>query len=351
MATEYDVDSVAAWIRRSDLSQAQHEALREALEFQSVVSSQVLAGSDSCSDDTGIDLFDGATQERPKEHGKVVEDGHPYLPAPPAEDLVRWRERFLMLTEPVDLSPAQYQEIWPFVDNLWTYNNQYKKEGCSVVNFKCRFFQKSKPTQGHNRRRKPIAKGRECKVSMKLLIDQELNGDRLVPTRYRFVRKNTVPHHEECSAQNIDGFKRCSALLNAAGSERYKGAPTASVWRLLKAENNPSARSIFLAAGGLYMKKSDVRNAGSGHEQRFSGGSGLRGGESVDAGQGEEPRRKQARARRYKQAEEATRKGLDLESVNGDQCGQSASSFGRMAGGHLQEESTCSLAEPDRLVF
>ena len=285
MATEYNVDSVAAWIHQSDLSQAQNEALCEGPGFQSVVPSQVPAGSDRDSDDTGTELIDGVTQERPEKRGKAVEDGHPYLPAPPAEDLVRWRERFFTLKEPIDLSPAQYQEIWPFVDNLWTYNNQFKKEGCTIVNFKCRFFQKSKSTQGTNRRIRLIEKGRECKVSMKLIIGQELNGDRLVPTRYHFVQRNNLAHHEECSVQSIDGFKRCSALMNAAGHERCKGAPTASVWRLLKAENNQSARSIFIAAGGLCMKKSDVRNAGKAYEQRFPD---LQGGASLKAGQGED---------------------------------------------------------------
>lgn len=256
MATELVLDPVAAWTHQPDLSQvAQDETLLEDAEYQPVVPNQVPAESNGDSEDS--------------EFAKVVEDGHPYLPAPPAEDLVRWRERFFRLEEPIDLSPAQYREIWPFVDNLWTYNNQPIKEGRTVVYFKCRFFQKSKPTQGANRRIRRIEKGRECKVSMKLTIDQEIHGDRLVPTRYHFVRRNTSAHHEECSVRSIDGFKRCSALINAAGYQRCKGAPTANVWKVMKAENNESARSIFLAAGGLCMKKSDVRNAAQAYEHRF----------------------------------------------------------------------------------
>lgn len=54
-------------------------------------------------------------------------------------DIVALRLRLFLMEKPVELSPAQWDQVWPYIDNIWVWNKVRVSEvGVETIYYLCR---------------------------------------------------------------------------------------------------------------------------------------------------------------------------------------------------------------------
>lgn len=178
--------------------------------------------------------------------------------------LAELRPKLFDPREPLRLSPEDFEKLWPFVDNIYTTLRSIPSvtsENSKTDFYPCRIRQSlaslkdaspsPKPEEaGRQNRRKRQRVGETCPMVLKVTTSRE-NED-MVCTVER--SDPNVGHSHDIDAS--DQFKRNTAIMDVARKESVKGFAPISVFNQMQAETDN-----MLAAGGKYMKISDVRNS------------------------------------------------------------------------------------------
>jgi 2,5-diamino-6-(ribosylamino)-4(3H)-pyrimidinone 5'-phosphate reductase len=170
------------------------------------------------------------------------------------------RQNLFEIEDTVELSPADFATYWPYMDNVWGKQRTgapTKEQGVVTEWYWCRLRKSAKPklqqpkpaAEGKKTRRKRNREDVECGMALKVIhTDGLVKSCRVV----RAVEKGMEHTHD---LDFLDSFKRNSAIMDTARREAVKGYLPASIFQQLWKEPDK-----MNAAGGKFMKVSDVRN-------------------------------------------------------------------------------------------
>ncbi len=170
------------------------------------------------------------------------------------------RQRLFEIEDEIELSPADFETYWPYMDNVWAKcrtGAPTKEKGVITEWYWCRLRKSSKhkpqppkPAEpGKRTRKKRSREDMECGMSLKVIrTDGLVKSCRVV----RGVEKGLKHTHD---LDFLDAAKRNSAIMDTARREAIKGFLPSSIYAQLWKE--PEKMSD---AGGKFMKVSDVRN-------------------------------------------------------------------------------------------
>lgn len=201
----------------------------------------------------------------PQQHGQpsdlassTTPLGYSLFSNPPSLGLIR--QRLFEIEDEIELSPADFETYWPFMDNVWgkcRTGVPTKEKGVVTEWYWCRLRKSSKPKpqtpkpppEGKKTRKKRVREDTECGMSVKVVhTDGLIKSCRVI----RGVEKG-ITHTHDLDA--LDGIKRNSAIMDTARREATKGFLPSSIFNELWKE-----RDKMIDAGGKFMKVSDVRN-------------------------------------------------------------------------------------------
>ncbi|KIW67344.1 hypothetical protein PV04_06605 [Phialophora macrospora] len=217
---------------------------------------------DQDEDDGGANGEAGAGADGKRTHGRqytVVDDEPPdYSVFDNPPNLAEIRQRLFSLEDPVQLSVADWHTYFPFVDNVWrkmrTTESQPEDHAITVEYYACRLRRASpksytpRPTpEGKQQRKKRAREEKTCAMTMKVVFN---------PNNTCTVSRATdgvVTHSHDLDY--IDGTKRNTGIMDTARREAAKAYMPASIyWKMWEEPEK------MHAAGGKFMKMSDVRN-------------------------------------------------------------------------------------------
>ena len=177
---------------------------------------------------------------------------------PPSLALIR--QRLFEIEDTVELSPADFATYWPYMDNIWgkqRTGQPTKEQGVITEWYWCRLRKaaKHKPQppkpapEGKKTRKKRSREDVECGMALKVIhTDGLVKSCKVV----RAVEQGIQHSHD---LDFLDNVKRNSAIMDTARREAVKGYLPASIFQQLWKEPDK-----MNAAGGKFMKVSDVRN-------------------------------------------------------------------------------------------
>ncbi|KAJ9606717.1 hypothetical protein H2200_008725 [Cladophialophora chaetospira] len=192
-------------------------------------------------------------------HYTVVEHEPPdYTVFDNPPNLADLRQRLFALEDPVQLPVTDWHTYFPFVDNVWrkmrTTESQPEAQTVTVEYYACRLRranQKSytpRPTpEGKQQRKKRTREEKTCAMTMKVVFQP---GNMCTVSR----ATDGVAKHSH-DLDYVDGTKRNTGIMDTARREAAKAFMPASIyWKMWEEPEK------MHAAGGKFMKMSDVRN-------------------------------------------------------------------------------------------
>jgi MULE transposase domain len=180
------------------------------------------------------------------------------------------RNILFTLPLPFSLSRANHEQFWPLIDNAYSIRRSrdvgFRKHDARPAHVRhdviCRF---------KRARAAPLAsQGKRASSTKRALIGCDVSFTLLAfPTHYEYYTISqsgdlgliTCSQHSH-SLDECDANKRNSLLRKLVGAEVAKGYHPATVIRSLTGEGNADARAQLAAAGGAYLTRQDVINAG-----------------------------------------------------------------------------------------
>jgi 2,5-diamino-6-(ribosylamino)-4(3H)-pyrimidinone 5'-phosphate reductase len=183
--------------------------------------------------------------------------GYSLFSDPP--NLALLRQRLFEIEDTVELSPTDFATYWPYMDNVWAKQRTgapAKEQGVVTEWYWCRLRKTAKPKlqpkptpEGKKTRKKRSREDVDCGMALKVIhTDGLIKSCRVV----RAVEKGMRHTHD---LDFLDSVKRNSAIMDTARRESVKGYLPASIFQQLWKEPDK-----MTAAGGKYLKVSDVRN-------------------------------------------------------------------------------------------
>ena len=175
-------------------------------------------------------------------------------------DLAATRQRLFDITETIEMSPTDFEQYFPYVDNVWRKTKTAAEDIVPGVNtevYWCRLRKAlglkphiPKPTpEGKTPRKKREKPDKTCNMALKITYSDG-------PVKKVIVTRN-VPETEEHThdLDYIDTVKRNGAIMDVARREATRSfLPTSIFWKM---QQEPDRME---EAGGKHMKVSDVRN-------------------------------------------------------------------------------------------
>jgi len=170
------------------------------------------------------------------------------------------RQRLFEIEDQIELSPTDWQTYLPFVDNVWRKQRgaELQKEGDgSGEVYWCKLRKNvhakphaPKPTpEGKQPRKKRAKEEKACPMAIKVVRTQ---GATEKYTVMRAVGRDVRHTHD---LDYMDSQKRNGAIMDIARAETNRGFLPGSVYWKMWTEPDK-----MVAAGGKFMKVSDVRN-------------------------------------------------------------------------------------------
>ena len=167
------------------------------------------------------------------------------------------RQRLFEIEDTIELSDADFEAYWPFVDNVWKKSESkkpIKKEHSHSEEYWCR-LKKRDPTKVHRPKPTPEGKTPRLKQPKKdtdcgMAINVHHEGGRYRITRA--VEKHVKHAHD---LDEADKAKRNTGIMNIARREAVQGfTPKSTFWKL------EQERDKMEDAGGKFMQIHDCRN-------------------------------------------------------------------------------------------
>jgi len=184
--------------------------------------------------------------------------GYSLFANPPGLRLLR--QRLFDVETPIVLSSDDFEAYWPYVDNVWTRTRKGEPQmedgsvtdwySCRLKNFGNKKSYVQKPTpEGKKSRRRRMREEINCGMSMKVVRTE----GPIKIYRIASIPGPGVKHSHDLGY--LDKLKRNSAIMDTARREAVKGYLPSSVFDQMWREPEEME-----AAGGKFMKVSDVRN-------------------------------------------------------------------------------------------
>jgi RimJ/RimL family protein N-acetyltransferase len=212
---------------------------------------------DWCFDDLVDGLRDESEPREPTENGI-----HPILKAARTpRDIAHWRRRLFYPKDGVTLSAHEFQLIWPYCDNYWTFNREEQKH----VYYRCRVWRPEnnrsvKTAEPENQRQRQSTRnvfGCPCKITVTPVRSEHPSGTEV--TAYQVdVFRGTEHNH---SAEDIEPIKVNTAVMAIAGRLVTYDIPPQVVRRSLLSDHDLIAQQHFFDAGGKWLSLQAVKNA------------------------------------------------------------------------------------------
>ncbi|RMZ76690.1 hypothetical protein DV738_g4852, partial [Chaetothyriales sp. CBS 135597] len=208
-------------------------------------------GGDAAADQHGVQNGDQAAEP-------TEPTAYSLFANPP--DLAQMRQRLFAVPEPVELSVADFEQYFPFVDNVWRKTKLGVDElapGSNTELYWCRLRkapglkpQPPKPVpEGKMRRRKREKPDKTCNMAIKVVHTDGPDKKVIIS---RTVSKDEEHTHD---VDYIDSIKRNGAIMDVARREAVRSfLPLSIFWKM---QQEPDKME---EAGGKFMKVSDVRN-------------------------------------------------------------------------------------------
>lgn len=161
--------------------------------------------------------------------------------------------------DPIEISIAEFQTYWPFIDNVWVKqrSNSTKEGRCTTDYYTCRLHRPShrssetKPSsEGKPPRTRKVREGGLCNFQIKVV---RFEGAYSTVTMARTPGSSTVHSHD---LDYSDQVKRNSGLMDLARRETAKGYLPSSIYARFQEEPDK-----LVEAGGKFCTIPDVRNA------------------------------------------------------------------------------------------
>lgn len=217
---------------------------------------------DETLNDTTMQDDEEAGAEQSLQNGKhpVADEPTDYSVFSNPPDLAQMRQRLFHLEEPIELPVADFEAYFPFVDNVWRKLRSTEAQPESSVKaeyYACRLRRGAnqkphvpRPTpEGKQSRKKRVRDDKTCGMTMKVVYNP---GPVESCTISRAVDGLQRHSHD---LDYIDGTKRNTGIMDTARREGSRGFLPASIyWKMWEEPGK------MQAAGGKFMKVSDVRN-------------------------------------------------------------------------------------------
>ena len=184
----------------------------------------------------------------------------------PPSNIRAIREEVFSLTQPITWTASQFNQVWPFVDNLWVHNKTrpMNKDGTRLSYFYCRLWKDAQvKTEGQGLRNKKMRIADPCPMKLKLSKHYtDSTGSELmtVVLSLHLDRKNPCSEHNH-TAEYVDILKINSGVKNTAATEVSKGYAPAVVNRNLQGVKWSANKTALEEAGGIHMDLKRVHNA------------------------------------------------------------------------------------------
>lgn len=227
---------------------------------------------DSEAEEDGINdtaMQEGDDEDEDGGGERTLQNGKPYTVAEEPTDysvfsnppnLAEVRQKLFDLIEPVELSLADFEAYFPFVDNVWRKMRSTDAQPESNVKaeyYACRLRRGAnqkphvpRPTpEGKQSRKKRVRDDKTCGMAMKVVYNPG------TPETCTISRAVDVFQKHSHDLNYIDSTKRNAGIMDTARREATKGFLPASIfWKMWEEPEKMEA------AGGKFMKMSDVRN-------------------------------------------------------------------------------------------
>ncbi|KAI1618818.1 5-amino-6-uracil reductase [Exophiala viscosa] len=219
-------------------------------------------GEDEVHNDTTMHDDEEVEGDQTLQNGKsyaMAEEATDYSVFANPPDLGRMRQRLFDLEEPIEVTVAEFEAYYSFVDNIWRKMRSGEQPDSSLRTeyYACRLRRTTtakphipRPTpEGKQSRKKRIRDDKTCGMTMKVVYN---SGPASTCTISRGVDNFQKHSHD---LDYIDSTKRNSGIMDTARREATRGFLPASIyWKMWEEPDK------MHAAGGKWMKVSDVRN-------------------------------------------------------------------------------------------
>lgn len=186
--------------------------------------------------------------------------------ASPPGDIMEWRHKlFDVLHNPVTMPKDQWDELWVWIDNLWTPRRvpYTKKDGTVHYEWRCRYHKKQPlPSKSTGRRKREIRKGYGCPARMTANLN---------PHAHVIQVEGTDTHNH--SLEELDTTKISSGVRKWTSMHVQMGMQPKEIEALISNKDGAgpqattttttttsSAREALDTAGGKLLDEKTIRN-------------------------------------------------------------------------------------------
>ncbi|KAI1370967.1 hypothetical protein F4677DRAFT_450919 [Hypoxylon crocopeplum] len=174
----------------------------------------------------------------------------------PPDNIIEWRSKFFDISQnPLTLPKQQWDDIWIWIDNIWTPRRvpYTKKDGIVHYEWRCRYHKKVPlPSQSTGKRRREIRRGYGCPARMTA---------NLVPDTGMFQVEGFEAHNH--GLQELDSTKICSGVRKWTSMHVQMGLQPKQIEALINGNDVPEAggtREALDTAGGKLLDEKTIRN-------------------------------------------------------------------------------------------
>ena len=206
----------------------------------------------------------GPATSRAKKVDKKCEDALQSTILKLPQGLSAIREHLFLLQSSMTWTAKQFEDFWPFCDNIWVHNltNQMTRKGTQASYWYCRLWSESKP-KGFGHRAKQLRTHPPCGIKLKMLKQFNIDTDLLesVSLSLHIDKKNPCSTHNH-TLDFIDTIEVNSYIMHAAGQQVALGYEVADIYRILVGVKWDANESALHIGCGRHLKLIDVHNAG-----------------------------------------------------------------------------------------
>ena len=225
--------------------------------------SQLTEADDSQDVDSQLTVAKGPSRSAPPAISTV-------LSLPPG--LFSLRQQAFHLNAQLVWTAEEFDQYWPFVDNIWVHNHTepMTKKKTRKFYWYCRLWKNDadKKTEGQGRRAKRMRITPPCPMKLAMIKHFDESDNLLTVTLNCHVsKKNDAVNEHNHTLEYLDTIKINSAIKLSAGQEVAKGYTPAVVNRNMQGVKYGGNLEALKIAGGLHFDLKAVHNAGKGFKK------------------------------------------------------------------------------------
>lgn len=171
------------------------------------------------------------------------------------------RRRLFSLEEPVELPRAEWDLVWPYVDNIWIKNkDRAGADGRRTVYYLCRRHSTKtwtpKEKDGGRQRQRLAREAIGCDMRFKAVF-----------TAASVIATRTNECESHChDLELLDFQKKNSGVMALAAKEAFKGYKISHVAANVTARHRPEQRTALKDVGGHWVTLLDIHNSATAYK-------------------------------------------------------------------------------------